>query len=589
LKFIWNLDFVAWNFVVSWDLVLQRIRLLMQNKKISTNLILLFFVLLLQQNGFTQSPYVPLNHWAYDFLERMETKHAVRSVLNHTKPLSRKEFADYLKRIKKSIDDGFVLNNVELEQFDFLELEFREELQNTLSDDSNYRSRIQKLKEHKTIKKYFPSFLYKNNRNFVSWQDQQIKIFFDPVCRYKMSYSKVDSKNQTEKAFHFTNGFQVWGYLTKYLGFFVNVRDNKEWGDKKYQLGNYTLPGLGFVRATSPDFIYHDETEAYIKFGIKNFHLIYGKFKNYWGNGKTGSLILSDNATSYDQIKFEYAHRKFKFTSIYAFLIDYRYHILDRLQQKKYMAGHRLEIAPWHWLTLGISETVIFKGRSFEPAYLNPVMFFRSAEHYLGSPDNMMMGFDLKYTGIRNIKLYGELLIDDIMTGKLGSGWYGNKYALLGGIFFAEPFNFNNFDVRIEYVRIRPYVYTHENSVQYTHYNSSLGHWIGPNSDLLTVLMKYQLTMRFSVAGSYCYLRHGANSNEVNYGGDIDRYFGLFDDISAAFLEGIKESKQHIGVNVSYEIMRNLFFKFNLYKEFSEKNNYKKNSISCLGSWGINY
>ena len=567
----------------------------MQNIKILINLILLFCVLLLQQNVYSQSPYVPLNHRAYDFLERMETKHAVKGVLNHTKPLSRREFADYLKRIKKNIDDGFVLNNVEQEQFNFLALEFREELQNTLSDDSNYQSRIQKLKERKTIKKYFPSFLYKNNRNFINWQDEQVKVFFDPVYRYKMSYTRLDSTNQTEKAFHFTNGFQVWGYLSKYLGFFVDVRDNKEWGDQKYQFGNYTLPGLGFVRATSPDFIYHDETEAYVKLGIKNFELTYGKFKNYWGSGVSGSLILSDFAASYDQFKFEYTHSKFKFTSIYAFLIDYHYHVLDRLQQKKYMAGHSLELAPWDWLTLGVSETVIFKGRSFEPAYLNPVMFYRSAEHYLGSPDNMMMGFDFKLTPIKNVKFYGELLIDDITTSKLGTGWYGNKFALLGGIFFAEPFKLDNFDLRLEYVRIRPYVYTHENSVQYTHYNSSLGHWIGPNSDLLMVRINYQMTMRLSFGGSYCYLRHGGNSENKNAGANIDLYHLPNDDLYVNLLEGIRENRCRFGFNLSYEIFRNFniqaFFWFTREKKLLVlQNKWDKIASKYFGlTIGLNY
>jgi len=561
----------------------------MQNIKITTNLTLLFCVLLLHQNVFSQSPYVPLNHWAYDFLERMETKHAVKGVLNHSKPLSRKEFANYLKQLKENKEKGFVLNKVEQEQLSFLEFEFREEL-GAETVDFKYKSRIQKLKGHKTTKKYFPAILYKNNRNFFSWQDDQIKVFFDPVYRYKSSFGYPDSTNKPEKAFHFTNGFQVWGYLTKYFSFFVDVRDNKEWGDQKYQLGNYTLPGLGFVRATSPDYIYHDETEAYIKFGTGNFHLIYGKFKNFWGSTNTGSLLLSDYATSYDQLKLEYRHKKFKFTSFYAFLIDYFYHIEDKLQGKKYMAGHRLEVAPWNWLTLGLSETVIFKGRSFEPAYLNPVMFFRGAEHYLGSPDNMMMGFDFKFTALKNIKLYGELLIDDLTTTKLGTGWYGNKYGFISGIFFAEPLKLNNFDMRLEYARIRPYVYTHENGLQYTHYNSTLGHWIGPNSDLFTFSCKYQKTRRLSFASSFFHLRHGANTDEENFGGDINEFIVPYDAYRPGFLGGVVEKNQGVSFSSSYEIIRNLFFRLKVQNFNLSRNGRKKvKTTSMVFSLGINY
>jgi hypothetical protein len=544
----------------------------------------------LHQNVFSQSPYVPLNHWAYDFLERMETKHAIRGVLNHTKPLSRKEFAYYIKQLMEQKEKGFVLNKVEQEQLRFLSFEFREELGKEKQKNINFRSRIQKFKEHKIIRKYFPSILYKNNRNFFSWQDKQIKFFFDPVYRYKGNYINPDSTNRPEKSFHFTNGFQVWGYLTKYFGFFVDVRDNKEWGDQKYQLGNYTLPRLGFVRATSPDYIYHDETEAYIKFGAGNSQLTYGKFKNYWGSGKAGSLILSDYATSYDQLKFEYHHKKFKFTSFYAFLIDYHFQLEDNLQQKKYMAGHRLEVAALNWLSLGLSEVVIFKGRSFEPAYLNPVMFFRSAEHYLGSPDNMMMGFDFKFTAIRNVKCYGELLIDDIVSAELGTNWYANKYGFIGGVFWTEPFGFNNFDARIEYTRLRPYVYTHLNSLQYTHYNSTLGHWIGPNSDLLSLDFNYQLSMRLSLSSSFEYFRHGANTGQNNFGGDINEYHVPDYGFYFAFLNGDIEKINSIRFGLSYELIRNLFLRLSFSTNVSNakmKKSAKTNSLSIY--CGINY
>ena len=552
--------------------------------------VILIFSFGLQKKIFSQSPYVPLNHRAYDFLERMETKHAVKGALSHTKPLSRKEFANYLDRLKESVEHGFVLNKLEQEQLCFLEFEFREELGKETSADLKYRSRIQKLKEHKTIKKYFPSILYKNNRNFISWQDKQVKVFFDPVYRYKTNFCNPDSIKQTKKTYHFTNGFQVWGYITKYLGFFVNVRDNKEWGDQKYQLGNYTLPRLGFVRATSPDYIYFDETEAYIKFGTGNFQFIFGKLKNCWGGSHSGSLLLSDYATSYDQVKFEYRHKKFKFTSFYAFLINYHFQLVDKLQDKKYMAGHRLDVTPWDWLSLGLSEIEIFKGRSFEPAYLNPVMFFRSAEHYLGSPDNMMMGLDFKFTAIKNIKFYGELLIDDLTTTKLGTGWYGNKYGFSSGIFWTEPLKIRNLDFRLEYTRIRPYVYTHENELQYTHYNSALGHWIEPNSDLLSLCLKYQVTRRLSFFGSFQLLRHGANTEKRNYGGNINEYLVPFDAYYPDFLGGAVEENQGITVSSSYEIVRNLFFRLSFQNKYLSKDGGEKvETNSVFFSLGVNY
>jgi len=539
--------------------------------------------------SFSQAPYVPLNHWAYAFLERMETKQIIAGLLNHSKPLSRAEFAGYLKLISEKTYGKDNLNRVEQQQLHYLIFEFKEEFEKISAVKIPYRSAICQFKQNRNVKKFFPTVLYQNNRNFLSWHHDEIRFYLDPVYRYQRRSYQTDSSGQTKTHHFFTNGFFAWGYLTDFVGILVNVRDNKEWGDQQYQLGNYTLPGLGFVRATSTDFIYHDETEAYLKFGLKNFQFIYGKFSNYWGAGNSGSLILSHNATSYDQIKFEYHHQRFQFTSLYAFLIDYRYHVLDSLQEKKYLAAHRLEFLPWRWLALGISEMVVFKGRSFEPAYLNPVMFFRSAEHYLGSPDNMMMAADFKFTRIKNIKLYGELLIDDIVTGKLGSDWYANKYGFLGGIFITQPFYLENVDVRVEYVRIRPYVYTHENSLQYTHYATSLGHWIGPNSDLLSLLMSYQATLRLRLRTCFLFWRHGANTSGENFGGDVNEPVESAGAYYPKFLGGDLEKKQSLSFSFRYELIRQLFFDFKIESAALEKANQKHAEFSWLGSVGINF
>ena len=62
---------------------------------------------------------------------------------------------------------------------------------------------------------------------------------------------------------------------------------------------------------------------------------------------------------------------------------------------------------------------------------------------------------------IPNTKLYGELFIDDLYTSRIGSGWWGDKTAWLAGALWADAFTLANLDLRFEYARARPYVYTH--------------------------------------------------------------------------------------------------------------------------------
>ena len=528
------------------------------------------------KNVNSQTTYVPLNHWVYDYLERLETKQVIQDVLNGIRPLSRMEITRYLAKAHQNFSQ---LNKVEQEQLNFLNIEFKEELNGLIEHLTPYQTKINRIRNSKHVKKILPKIVYQNDRNFLSWNEDQFQVFFDPILYHHRIYYDTDSLDYTDKIFQSTNGIRLRGNLTAHLGFFIDVRDSKEWGTQKYKIGNYTLPRLGFVRATSPDYIYHDETIAYLKFGFKHIQLIYGKFSNFWGNGHTGSLLLSDFATSYDQLKLEFIYSRFKFTSLYAQLIDYEEHDQDILQQKKYLAAHRLEFLPWHWLSLGLSETVIFKGRSFEPAYLNPVMFFRSAEHYLGSPDNMMMGLDLKCTALKNIQFYGELLIDDVTTTKLGTDWYGNKLAYSLGAFWVDPFKIQNMDIRIEYHRIRPYVYSHTNGINYTHYQSALGYWSGPNSENFYTEFNYRFSKSLLTTLFFQLSRHGANTADKNVGGDIERPHGLDDDEYLGFLEGTLERSESLGFDFTYEIFENCYCQIG-YRHHNSNNTPKTNTVS---------
>ena len=527
------------------------------------------------KNIHPQTTYVPLNHWVYEYLDRLETKQIIQGVLNSTRLLSRIEIAQYLANAHRKFEE---LTKVEQDQLNFLNIEFNEELNGLVEHLTPYQTRIQQIRIHKYVKKVLPGFVYQNNRNFLSWSEDQFQVFVDPILYRHRVYNNTDSLSYTEKVFQSTNGIRIRGILEDHLGFFVDVRDSKEWGTRKYKIGNYTLPRLGFVRATSPDFIYHDETIAYLKLGFKHVQLIYGKFSNYWGPGYTGSLILSDYATSYDQLKLELIYNKFKFTSVYAHLINYEEHEQDILQQKKYLAAHRLEFLPWQRLTLGLSETVIFKGRNFEPAYLNPVMFFRSAEHYLGSPDNMMLGLDFKCTAVKNLKFYGELLIDDIMTTKLGTDWYGNKLGYSLGAFWVDPLKANNTNIRIEYTHIRPYVYSHADDINYTHYQSTLGYWSGPNSENLYTELNYRFSKSLLTTLFFQFNRHGANTADENVGGDIENPPGLEDNLYVDFLDGILEKSGSFGLDFGYEIFENCYFRFG-YRHYNSNNILKTNTI----------
>ena len=578
------------------DCILLRIERFMSRSlcKISQYMIFMLIVFLLSPVK-AKSVYVPINHWVYDYLERMEAKRVVKGLHNSTKPMTREAIVGYLAQIDSYIKAGEMLNDVEIQQYKFLVKEFEEEFKETgLEGSGEYRSRLTRIKDDTFLHRIIPDFIYGNGRDFFSYSYKDFSVYFDPILRRGYVYEDTDSLSGSYRSHKFTNGVKLWGRIGDYVAFYIDARDNKEWGTEQYPPGNYTLPGLGFVRATSPDYIYHDETDAYLTAGTDHVSVTYGKFENSWGNGRTGNLILGNAATTYDQFKIDVSYKYFHFTSLYAYLIDYKDFKGDSLQERKYMAGHRLEFSPWNWIDIGLSETVVFKGRSFEPSYANPFMFLRSAEHYLGSPDNMLMGLDIKLIPFKNVILNGELLIDDLTTGKLGTGWYGNKIGYMIGAFIAEPMGMGNLDMWIEYTRIEPYVYSHINSLTYSHYATGLGHPSGPNSDMLVLQINYRPQWRLLLNSRYYRYRHGDNASGMNVGGDIDAPFGMNSDEYPEFLGGLRRDKQGICISATYEIFRWCYLKVNYShafasydKELGESERVNKNVVGI--SLGLNY
>jgi len=162
---------------------------------------------------------------------------------------------------------------------------------------------------------------------------------------------------------------------------------------------------------------------------------------------------------------------------------------------------------------------------------------------------------------LRNCKLYSELLIDDITTSKLGTDFYGNKWGWIAGIFFVAPFTRHILDLRLEYARLRPYPYTHyRTSHNYTHYNSPLGYWTGPNSDNIDIRVHFSATRYLSFLLRSGRFRHGENVAETNVGGNISEgYRTSLDNPNAAFLDGHINTIYPWRMTTAYELFSSCY------------------------------
>jgi len=527
-----------------------------------------------------QSPSFPMTHWIYDFLERMEVKGILTNVFNGTRPMSRGEIAGYLEEILSNPSKYEGLNSVEKQQLAFLTLEFREYLPHNLTVPIQKEApRLMKIRRWGVLGKIFTNILYTNGRNLFSYSEDNFSAVLDPVLYQRGFVAKTDTGEYRD--FRESHGIAAWGRWGNHLSFYFDFRDSKVWGSTPYPLNlSMSLPGTGYAEGFG-SYAYFDETQAGMVVGGRHWQLILGKERNAWGPGHWGNLALSANPTSYDQIKLQLRFQKFKFTSIagilrpYPDLVEYSYftgHFQRNIWAHKYMAAHRLEMAPFRFLKVGLQEVLIYGERNPELAYLNPINFYWSAEHNLGDQDNSTIGATVELLPGFSSKFYGELFLDDLKTSRLGTGWYGNKWAVLAGFFRADMLGIPNLDFRAEFAKIRPYVYTHRYPINvYEHFVTPLGYWAGPNSQTTHAALTWRPSRWMLTGLEFQHWKHGANPDDKNVGGDINLPHRAIDATEVHFFEGNVEKRTRAKFFVSYEWLRNFVTRFEI-RWANEKN-----------------
>ena len=229
----------------------------------------------------------------------------------------------------------------------------------------------------------------------------------------------------------------------------------------------------------------------------KHIRAQFGHGRNFVGDGYR-SMFLSNEGNNYFYLKLNTKVWKFDYQNIFAELTRDNPvgRNRDSLLGKKYIAAHHLSFRPLKNLTFGVYEAVIFSRQDrFEFQYLNPVIFYRTVEGALGSPDNVLLGANVKWNVARHAQFYGQVILDEFKISEIASakGWWGNKYGIQAGLKYIDIANIDHLDGQLEYNMARPYTYAHQNSnANYTHYNQVLAHPLGANFEEVAAILRYQ-------------------------------------------------------------------------------------------------
>ncbi|MFO7889386.1 MAG: capsule assembly Wzi family protein [bacterium] len=453
----------------------------------------------------------------------MEAKGFLHSLNNDIRPVSRSKFVDYiieLDNYKKDHPNCF--SRIEKEYFQRLKGEFRDDLAG----------------ESIEVKKNF------HEPHFYSLRKKNVShLFIDLLAGYS---SKIQFNHKiSEEIYQPYYGSIIRGSFNN-IHFYSDNRIYSEWGRDTY-IQHYNA-SQGYPVNTSRDSTSAtwDVSKSYFCFTIRNINFLFGREKVKWGPSKFGSLMFSGLAPDFDQLQLK--------INLFPFTFIWLHGSLRSDISPKWISSHRLAISLTDRVDIGLHESVIYGDRNLELAYLNPVIPYLIAEHTLGDKDNVSLGFDFNINLMYGFKIYGELLIDDLFAPwELFSDYWGNKFAVNIGTFWIDPLLMNDCDLRMEYTRVEPYVYSHRKSVNvFENYNFCLGSFLQPNSDCLIFEFRKFLDSFLHYKMKYYYSRHGeGNRREPHKDSDGN---------TKKFLAGIVEKYNKISTGISGEIKRDLRF-----------------------------
>ncbi len=501
---------------------------------------------------------VPAGDPVYRFLDRCAARGIIPLQTTTTQPLSRIEIGRMLMQInsdRSEIEDRTIRADI-----DYFIKEF--------AWDIDRFSEVESLSEIfvKDIKEIFLSIFSISQKesdltqhwHMSATRKGKFHFIFDPLIWAEYNISENDTN-----IFRRATGIQFRGSFDNWLGYYFRFIDHVERGNGPYdsrdKLLNDKYGYVGPINHKQKE-TYYDLTEVYLNTAWKGIDLTFGKDRVAWGASGEGGLLLSGVAPSFNQLRIAFQlTNDLRFTYLVGQMhpsddiVGDTLYVTDRGWTRynlvpKWLAAHRLEYSPWEPVLLSVSEAIIWGNRGLDPAYLNPLYFFYSAEHDGGDQDNVLMAGDIRIRIAQHAIVYGELLIDDLKTSTIGTGDIHNKIGLTAGGWLYRT-GFDGLELGLEYQRLEPYVYSHFFPInRYTTWTSSLGSDLLPNSDRIRWQVRYRPVRSLELYYRMDINRHGRS------GGDINETVQRGEPSNVNFLDGFNSEWATFKASAKWEL-----------------------------------
>ncbi len=428
-------------------------------------------------------------------------------------------------------------------------------------------------------KKFYSSRVGKKifSEHLLQIDHKDYSLYLNPLFGFSGGKDQFTGRNTYDNS----RGIQVMGSIGKSVSFYTSFWENQSvfvnYVDSFVRKNN-VVPGQGRVKPFGDGGFDYAYAAGYVSIQpSKFFNLQFGNDKQFIGDGYR-SLLLSDNAFNYPFAKITTNFWKIQYTNLFLAWQNIGNASNSGVggYKQKFGTIHHLSYNVMQGLNIGLFEGIVWQGgdttgmrRGFDPNYLNPIIFYRPVEFSRGSPDNVLIGLNIKAKLFKKYMFYGQILLDEfsLKEVKARNGWWANKQAFQLGYSFFNLFGIKNLNWQNELNVVRPYTYGHFTGEQsYTHYAQPLAHPLGANFIENVQFLRYRYR-RFGIEAKVLMAQYGgdslkANGSFSNYGQNI--FQGTAEIVGGptevpsiygnTILQGVKNTLVFTDLNVSYLI-----------------------------------
>jgi hypothetical protein len=334
----------------------------------------------------------------------------------------------------------------------------------------------------KTIPDFVFSQPYEKNDNLFAFNEKKESQYFNNYWNGFYSEKDLSSQIQLNDRVNYANTL-----FNRY-----KISFNLHYANENISLANRTIVDQDYKQDTlfayvgdlseSDHWLYGRVNDAYINLRFNRLNLFFGRMHRNWGPINSNSLILSNNAYTYDHFLFSYTFEKVKLSLIFAQLENLDAIKINRttyeqsiiLNARKYMVGHRLDINFYDTFQIALTEMAMYGGenRDIELALFNPMNFYYALQRNDKKAISGLWALDIFFKPIKKISVYGQFLLDDIIVNndpgvddrKRFPDRLGLMVSLRAGDFLQPGSN-----IDLSYVRI--WNRTYQSKVTYENYH----------------------------------------------------------------------------------------------------------------------